>query len=62
MATVFRAGKASDQKISRGQLLLGPVGGVVLRNVGNVIVEREIQNETVDIVTAEDPRSPVSPR
>lgn len=56
MATVFRAGKASDQKISRGQLLLGPVGGVVLRNVGNVIVEREIQNETVDIVTAEDPR------
>lgn len=56
MATVFRAGKASDQKISRGQLLLGGVSGGPLRNIGNVIVEREIQSETVDIVTAEDPR------
>ncbi|WP_375453445.1 hypothetical protein [uncultured Methylobacterium sp.] len=56
MATIFRAGKAIDQKISRGQLLLGPVGGLVLRNVGNVIVERDIQTEMVDITTAEDPR------
>ncbi|PIU06633.1 MULTISPECIES: hypothetical protein [unclassified Methylobacterium] len=56
MSTIFRAGRAQDQKISRGQLLLGPVGGKVLRNIGNVIVERDIQNETVDIVTPEDPR------
>lgn len=56
MAVNFRAGRAQDQKISRGQLLIGELGGTTWRNVGNVVVERTLTIETVDILTAEDPR------
>lgn len=57
--SIFRTGPASDQRISRGQWLLGPlVKTLPLRNAGNVVVERMIQTETVDIYTAEAKNTP----
>lgn len=58
MSSIFRAGPASDQRISRGQWLLGPVGGTVLRNAGNVVVERMIESDNVDIYSAEFSNTP----
>ncbi|MGW9821944.1 ribosomal protein S11 [Methylorubrum extorquens] len=65
MASIYQGADRTTQKISRGQLLIAPLGthgDEGLETAGNVIVERQIQVETADIKTVEDPFNPILAR
>lgn len=62
MAATNRIVDPNYQKLGRGILFLGPVGADWVVNVGNVEVGRQIQIETVDLTTPEDPYLPITKR
>jgi hypothetical protein len=65
MASIYQGADRLTQKLSRGQLLVAPLGSEEdegLQTAGNVIVERQINVETADITTVEDPFLPILAR
>lgn len=58
MASVLSTRPTTEQKVSRGQAFIRLIGSTALVSIGNVVLERMLKTETLEIRTSEDPLRP----
>lgn len=58
MSSILSTRPTTEQKVSRGQAFIRLVGATASRSIGNVVLERMLKTETLEIRTSEDPLRP----